>query len=154
MQRTVIKVSVENGASALYQLLHARIDNLRLAQTHPFDLIRMLFSYEDNLLLLFLSDNPIDGTKFHSEIDSLAASINEIHKGGVRIQIITDTDQVEDIIQGIQNKLEEQASLIEKSLEGAELPVSLICIFCIDPDLSSGLDIAYGRYSYEHTRRK
>lgn len=151
MQRTVIKVSVENGASALYQLLHARIDNLRLAQTHPFDLIRMLFSYEDNLLLLVFSDNPIE-TKFHSEIDSLAASINEIHKGRVRIQIITDPDQVEDIIQGIQNKLEEQASLIEKSLEGAELPVSLICFFGIDPDLSSGLDTAYGRYSYEYTR--
>lgn len=124
MHRTVIKVSIENGVSVLYQLLHARIDNLRLAQAHPFDLIHMLFSYEDNLLLLFASDKPIDGTKFHSELDSLAVSINEIHKGGVRIQIITDTDEVEDVLKGIQNKLEEQASLIEKSLEGAELPVS------------------------------
>lgn len=125
MQRTVLKVSVENGASALYQLLHARIDNLRLAQTHPFELIHMLFSYEDNLLLLFLSDKPIDETKFRSEIDSLAASISEMHKGGVRTQIITDPAQVNDVIQAIHNKLEEQASLIEKSLEGAELPVSL-----------------------------
>ncbi len=125
MHRTVLKVSVENGVSALYQLLHARIDNLRLAQIPPFDLIHMLFSYEDNLLLLFYSDKPIDETTFRSEIDSLAASINEMHKGGVRTQIITDAAQVDDAIQAIHNKLEEQASLIEKSLEGAELPVSL-----------------------------
>lgn len=125
MQRTVLKVSVENGVSALYQLLHARIDALRLAQAHPFDLIHMLFSYEDNLLLLFYSDNPIDETKFQSEIETLAASISEMHKGGVRTQIITDVVQVDDAIQAIHNKLEEQVGLIEKSLEGAELPVSL-----------------------------
>ncbi len=126
MQRTLLKLSIENGASALYHLLHARIDNLRLAQTHPFDLIHMVFSYEDNLLLLFLSDKSIDESKFRCEIDNLAASINEMHKGRVRTQIVSDSAEVEGAIQSIQNKLQEQASLIQKSLQGAELPVSAV----------------------------
>jgi len=123
MQRTLLKLSIENGASALYQLLYARIDNLRLAQTHPFDLIHTLFSYEDKLLLLFLSEKTIDESKFRCEIDILAASINEIHKGEIRANIVSDSAEVENTIQIIRNKLEEQASLIQKSLKGAELPV-------------------------------